>query len=386
MPKKKQKEISEPKVYTYEQLQKIEDHIEKHFGLIENYLQETDTDDIKLNIYALPPSEKNRCLTLVTAGMGAYEMNVPEDLTDNKLSRCELIITLPPDWNIRSEELEDCWPLHLMKLLSRLPIKEKSWLGCYHTVDYGTCFASNTQFSAVMIMPVSKDMDVCRCELDGGEIINFYRVFPLYNSELEFKCLNGSGALLDKFDKDFSFMADIDRPPVVEADFLNVIDTVESHSSKIEEKSLDTPMISGANHIAAYFRWIMEHNMLNEDFLEFFDEEIEAIRADKLDIRKFIINSLSGEFLLDMLSDEGVDFTSYYYGFYRGDDEPCYPGDVDNVALDYFGEEKYNCEEFGDEAYLFVPYDKNYYKAIYSYINKAYKKYLKMSKDKNKEN
>lgn len=376
MAKKKTTEKSSPKVYTYEQLQKIEDHIEKHFGVIDNYLQETETDDIKLNIYAIQPSLKNRSLTLVTAGMGAFEMAVPENLEDNNLSRCELVISLPPDWNIRGEELEDCWPLHLLKLLSRLPINEKSWLGCFHTVDYGTNFASNTGFTSVMIMPVSDDEAACKCELPDGETVNFYRVFPLYSSELEFKCINGSGALLDKFSEDYSFIADIDRPPAVDEDFLNVIDSVNSHSSKIEEKELDTPMINGANHIAAYFRWIVEHNMLSEDFEEFFEEEILAIREGKIDIRKFIINSLGGELLLDMMNEEGAEFTNYYYNFYRNDDEPCYPGDVDNAALDYFGEEKYNCEEFDDEAYLFVPYDEDYYKAMCSYIDKNYENFL----------
>ncbi|MBQ9139788.1 MAG: hypothetical protein IJX61_04195 [Ruminococcus sp.] len=135
-------------------------------------------------------------------------------------------------------------------------------------------------------------------------------------------------------------------------------------------------MINGANHIAAYFRWIVEHNMLSEDFEEFFEEEILAIREGKIDIRKFIINSLGGELLLDMMNEEGAEFTNYYYNFYRNDDEPCYPGDVDNAALDYFGEEKYNCEEFDDEAYLFVPYDEDYYKAMCSYIDKNYENFL----------
>jgi hypothetical protein len=55
---------------------------------------------------------------------------------------------------------------------------------------------------------------------------------------------------------------------------------------------------------------------------------------------------------------------------------------VDNVAMDFFGKEKYNCEEFGDEAYLFVPYDENYYKAMCKYINKNYKKFLKEKEQK----
>ena len=122
--------------------------------------------------------------------------------------------------------------------------------------------------------------------------------------------------------------------------------------------------------------------MLNDDFVDFFEEEITAIKQGKTDIRKFILNSLGGEFLMDMLNDDGAAFADYYYNFYHGEDEPCFPGDVDNVAMDFFGEEKYNCEEFGDEAYLFVPYNESYYKAMCKYINKNYKKFLKEKEQK----
>ena len=49
-----------------------------------------------------------------------------------------------------------------------------------------------------------------------------------------------------------------------------------------------------------------------------------------------------------------------------------YPRDVDKSAEEYFGEEKYNCEEFQDEAYLFMPFDKEYLERMYKYIDKAY--------------
>lgn len=380
MARKKAENKKKPQIYTYEQLQKLEDHIEKYFGGIRNYLQETETDDIRLNIYSLPPDINNRCLTLVTAGMGAVEMQLPENVNRKDITRCELILSLSPDWNIQGEELEDCWPLHLLKLLSRLPIREKSWLGCYHTVDYGTTFASNVGFTSVMIMPASDDEKACVCELPDGETVNFYRVFPLYKSELDFKCLNGSDALLDKFGKNYSFITEIERPPVVREDFLNVVDTVREHSAKIEDKALDLKSICGANHIAAYLRWIIEKNMLDDDFVDFFEEELDAIHCGKLDIRKFLINSLDGELLLDMMNEEGAEFTKYYYGFYRCFDEPCYPGDVDDMALEYFGEEKYNCKGFADEAYLFVPYDEDYFVAMRKYIDKRYDEFRKRSR------
>ena len=61
--------------------------------------------------------------------------------------------------------------------------------------------------------------------------------------------------------------------------------------------------------------------------------------------------------------------------FYADEDAPCYPEDVDCMAKDYFGEEKYNCEEFQNEAYLFVPYGEEYYVRITKYINENYRKF-----------
>ena len=44
--------------------------------------------------------------TLVTMGMGAHRMNVPEDLSEYKLQRAELVICLPPYWDLESEKEE----------------------------------------------------------------------------------------------------------------------------------------------------------------------------------------------------------------------------------------------------------------------------------------
>ncbi|MBR4509244.1 MAG: hypothetical protein IKP25_00975, partial [Ruminococcus sp.] len=152
-------------------------------------------------------------------------------------------------------------------------------------------------------------------------------------------------------------------------------DRVEEHSRKVTEKQLDTYELNGANHIAAFIRWCIEHEMINDEFTDFFADELANISSGKLDIRKFVMNYLGGEFTKEILTDEGQAFADFYYDFYADEDAPCYPEDVDYMAKDYFGEEKYNCEEFQNEAYLFVPYGEEYYVRITKYINENYRKF-----------
>lgn len=375
MKNKKPIKDSSPVVYTDEQDKKIEEHIEKYFGKIESVFQEKDSTDIKMKIFVIPPQKKKPFYTLVTSGFGAFLMNIPDDLKSEKLERAELILCLPPGWKFNNDDMDNYWPVHLLSLLSRLPMEENTWLGWGHTIDYETPFSENCNFSGAILIFSVFDDDSRICKFSDDDEVNFYQVLPLYPCEIEFKKINGAGSLLSKFNNDYPFIADIDRKPCVDENFMNIIDSVEDHASKVEEKELDIPDISGANHIAAFFLWALDNDLVSDDFIDYFDEEIEQIRSGEYDVRKFIINSLDGELTMDMFTDEGQSFAQYYYDFYHSDDEPCYPGDVDKMALDYFGEERYNSDEFSDEAYLFVPFDENYHKAMRKYIEENYKKF-----------
>ena len=50
------------------------------------------------------------------------------------------------------------------------------------------------------------------------------------------------------------------------------------------------------------------------------------------------------------------------------------------MAKEYFGEEKYDSDEFNDEAYLFVPFNEEYITMMYKYIDKAYSDFLYFKK------
>lgn len=72
----------------------------------------------------------------------------------------------------------------------------------------------------------------------------------------------------------------------------------------------------------------------------------------------------------------GACFSNYYYNWDTDDSEHFYPSDVDDYAEHYFGTERYNSEEFQDEAYMFVPFDEEYYQGLSKYIDRAFSDFL----------
>ena len=63
--------------------------------------------DIHVDICVVPPLRSGTIHTLVTMGMGAHRMNVPEELAEYKLERAELAIALPSDWKLDEESLPE---------------------------------------------------------------------------------------------------------------------------------------------------------------------------------------------------------------------------------------------------------------------------------------
>ena len=107
-------------------------------------------------------------------------------------------------------------------------------------------------------------------------------------------------------------------------------------------------------------------------FNEQFSDIIQQTKQNgaKAPLREFIQNELQGELYRELFNSEGQDFAAFYYDF--SNDEYCYPCDVDNFSMEYFGEERCNSDEFKNEAYLFIPYDENYYQGMKKYIDFHY--------------
>ena len=375
-----EEEFSNPEVYTEEEMEAVEEHIEQYFGKFENVFHELVSPDIHVDICVVPPSEERDYCTLVTMGMGAHRMNVPEELAEYKLERAELAIALPADRKLDQESMKDerwYWPIRLLKGLARFPIECETWLGCGHTMDNEEPFAGNTKLCAsILIEPQNAEDGSEVCVLPGGEEVNFYQVIPLYEDELNYKLEHDADALLDKM-AGISFVVNPTRQDAIirgtlsDDDFDGEMDDASYHIESIEEKKLPIDPINAYNHMAIYLRWCMEHDLMGEDFLKEHGEVVKQVKADpaSVDLRAFIQDELDGCLFSVLFNQQGRAFAGYYYG--EGD-SPYYPADIDDNALRFFGPERYHSNEFQQEAYLFIPFDEDYYQAMAQVIEERF--------------
>ena len=373
-------EAGVPEVYTEEEMEAVEGHIQQYFGKVENVFHELVSPDIHVDICMVPPTEERDYCTLVTMGMGAHRMNVPEELVEYKLERAELAIALPADWKLDQESMKDekwYWPIRLLKSLARLPIASDTWLGFGHTMDNKENFAENTKLcAAILTGPQSTEEGGEVCTLPGGEEVNFYQVIPLYEDELDYKLEHDVDALLNKM-RGISFVVNptrqnaITRGTLSNDNFDGEMDDASYHLESIEEKELPIDPINAYNHMAIYLRWCMEHDLMGEDFLKEYSEVAKQVKADpaSVDLREFIRDELDGCLFSVLFNQQGRAFAGYYYG--EGD-SPYYPADIDDYALKYFGPSRYHSNEFQQEAYLFIPFDEKYYQAMAEVIEERF--------------
>ena len=373
-------ESSVPEVYTEEELAAVEGHIQQYFGKFGHVFHELSSPDIHVDICVVPPSQERDYYTLVTMGMGAHRMNVPEALAEYKLERAELAIALPRNWKLKHEDLKNerwYWPIRLLKTLARLPIASDTWLGFGHTMDNEEDFAENTKLCAAILTPPQGTEDGSEvCTLPGGEEVNFYQVLPLYRDELEYKLAHDADALLDKMNG-ISFVAEPDRQNAAtsgtlsDGNLIGNMDDAAWHLETIREKHLPVDEINAYNHMAIYLRWCMEHDLMSVEFIERYSEQYQAFLADikQADLRSFIRDVLKGQLFGALFNEKGAAFAGYYYG---ESDSPYYPSDIDSYAVSVIGPERNYSDEIQDEAYLFIPFDEDYYQAMAEVIEERF--------------
>lgn len=378
-------ELENCEYYSEREMETLENHIAENFGDFDKVLHELFSPDIHVDIAVITPNDKHNYYILSTMGMGAHSMNIPEELEEDGLDRAELVIYLPPDWKIDSQENEWYWPVQLLKMLARLPIENDSWLGWGHSVDFKDPFAENTELCSCALMypegvPDSADV----CVLPNGSKVNFYQVLPLYIEEMQYKIKNGMQGLLKQISSQ-SYVVDPHRDNVCinegDREFQKMIfEDGNSHADKVREKELPLDEITGFNHMAIYLRWCIEHDMMDEEFAEDFAEMIDSVKnGGDVDLRVVLRDELDGLLAYPYFNEEGFYFSHYYYGRYTDYDEgPFFPSDIDDHAEKYFGTERYNSEEFKDEAYLFVPYDERYYLEMKEYLDSRYADFVKL--------
>lgn len=266
-----------PEMYSEDEIDIIEKHIEHYYGNFEFVFHEKVSPDIHVDICLIPPSEECNWYTLVTMGMGAHLMNVPNQLKEEQLERAELVICLPKYWKLDKEHLKDekwYWPIRLLKELARFPGENNTWLGWGHTVSYDGPLSYTTELCAsILINPPCGNVGGNTCTLPDGEEVNFYQVIPLYRDELEYKLKNGTQKLLDKMN---------DNILLVNPHRLNVLNQIDIETNPIQSSEISISSVARQEviaHIEKYFGKI--NNFLHDDSCSEYPLDIAVIAPRK---------------------------------------------------------------------------------------------------------
>lgn len=198
------KHLPNLELYTQVQLKAVKEHIEQCFGPIYLQVEDSQTDHIKCDIDIIKPSEnqEDACQYLVTKGMGAHKMPVPDEFKALNLDRAELYLALASDWNLESEEEQDNWPITLLSVLSRLPFVYDSWMAQGHIISFpqDEDYAPGTNYAGAILLNHAKDSSY-GLELDNLGHINFYQVVLLYQEEIDYAEQYSARTLMKLMDK-----------------------------------------------------------------------------------------------------------------------------------------------------------------------------------------
>ena len=213
-----------------EDMQGLEDHLQEYIGEVTWVMHEIVSDRLHIDILVVEPTEERDYYTLVTMGMSALPMHLPEEL--DIAPYAELMICLPSDWVIRPPDNADdatelppeldpadetnYWPVRWLKILARLPEDYTTWLGYGHSIPAGEALAENTRLNGFILSPpLEHDSFFTLTQADGKEVL-FWNLVPVYEEEMQFKLEHSADDLFELFDRyQVSPIVDPARPNLI---------------------------------------------------------------------------------------------------------------------------------------------------------------------------
>ena len=181
----------------------ISDHIAKYFGKPSQVLHEILSDLVHIDVHIINPTKERNYYTLFTTGMSYLPMSAPEEY--KHLAHAELIMHLPPDWDIESKEEKYFWPIRWLKFLTRFPHEYKTWIFYGHTIptnEDAEPFNDSTDLGCMILsgtrmLDEDQEDEFVEMEFNGKKIFCL-TMLPIYKEEMNFKLDTGANALFEK--------------------------------------------------------------------------------------------------------------------------------------------------------------------------------------------
>ena len=379
------------------ELQTVEDHIIEHFGSISRTIPVKESENLDLRIYVIEPTKEKDFYTIVTCGMGAYKMELPDDFKDTDLDRIELLMYLSPAWNMDLAlskptglitggtvtpifgSMYDEWnyPVKILKNLAQAPVNNDSYFVMGNIMDDEEPLSPSTNDTGgILISPAYISEEGCVCTLPDGEKVRFLQIMPIQTYEIDRAAELDQSLIFHRM----IFHNFIVYPDRYLYDYEDIFDEGLAYLIPLYKYNLvqQTGELAAFNHMAVLLRWLIENDLVNDNFTAKYPDEINKVKTapDSIDLRLFIADKLIGALRCEILKEDAVDFIqSYCFNDIEGGEKGEYYDALENYAVEYFEENNIDTDEMCDLEFLFMKYTENYYQDLAKILDEFYEEW-----------
>lgn len=379
------------------ELQTVEDHIIEHFGSISRTIPVKESENLNLRIYVIEPTKEKDFYTIVTCGMGAYKMELPDDFKDTDLDRIELLMYLSPAWNMDLAlskptglitggtvtpifgSMYDEWnyPVKILKNLAQAPVNNDSYFVMGNIMDDEEPLSPSTNDTGgILISPAYISEEGCVCTLPDGEKVRFLQIMPIQTYEIDRAADLDQSLIFHRM----IFHNFIVYPDRYLYDYEDIFDEGLAYLIPLYKYNLvqQTGELAAFNHMAVLLRWLIENDLVNDNFTAKYPDEINTVKTapDSIDLRLFIADKLIGALRCEILKEDAVDFIqSYCFNDIEGGVKGEYYDALEDYAVEYFEKNNIDTDEMCDLEFLFMKYTEEYYQAVANILDEYYKEW-----------
>lgn len=379
------------------ELQTVEDHIIEHFGSISRTIPVKESENLNLRIYVIEPTKEKDFYTIVTCGMGAYKMELADDFKDTDLDRIELLMYLSPAWNMDLAlskptglitggtvtpifgSMYDEWnyPVKILKNLAQAPVNNDSYFVMGNIMDDEEPLSPSTNDTGgILISPAYISEEGCVCTLPDGEKVRFLQVMPIQTYEIDRAADLDQSLIFHRM----IFHNFIVYPDRYLYDYEDIFDEGLAYLIPLYKYNLvqQTGELAAFNHMAVLLRWLIENDLVNDNFTAKYPDEINTVKTapDSIDLRLFIADKLIGALRCEILKEDAVDFIqSYCFNDIEGGVKGEYYDALEDYAVEYFEENNIDTDEMCDLEFLFMKYTENYYQDLAKILDELYEEW-----------
>lgn len=379
------------------ELQTVEDHIIEHFGSISRTIPVKESENLNLRIYVIEPTKEKDFYTIVTCGMGAYKMKLPDDFKDTDIDRIELLMYLSPAWNMDLAlskptglitggtvtpifgSMYDEWnyPVKILKNLAQAPVNNDSYFVMGNIMDDEEPLSPSTNDTGgILISPAYISEEGCVCTLPDGEKVRFLQVMPIQTYEIDRAADLDQSLIFHRM----IFHNFIVYPDRYLYDYEDIFDEGLAYLIPLYKYNLvqQTGELAAFNHMAVLLRWLIENDLVNDNFTAKYPDEINTVKTapDSIDLRLFIADKLIGALRCEILKEDAVDFIqSYCFNDIEGGVKGEYYDALEDYAVEYFEENNIDTDEMCDLEFLFMKYTENYYQDLAKILDELYEEW-----------